>query len=98
MSLQYTLPPDLALALKIGLIAGLSLIGLGVTLFATDREYGWEPVKLVGWGGVILVLAGAPWVSVGGDAALATAVAFLVAFGIGLVQFTRLWDQSTRTQ
>ncbi|MFD1515099.1 hypothetical protein [Halomarina rubra] len=96
--MRYPLPPDLQLALKIGLIAGLLLIGLAVVLFLARSEYGWSPVKLTAWGSVILLLSGAPWFAVEGDAALAIAIAFIGALGIGLVQFTRLWDQAHRPE
>ncbi|MFD1515646.1 hypothetical protein [Halomarina rubra] len=91
---RYALPADLQLALKIGLVAGLLLVALAVLLFIAKRDYRWEPAKLAAWGGVVLLLSGAPWFSVAGDAAFAIAIAFVFAFGIGLVQFTRLWERT----
>ena len=90
---QYVLPSDLRLALKIGLVAGLVIVGLGVTVYVVlPRKYTGSAVLFVACGGVVTVLSAAPWVSITGDGALAIAVAFMGAFAIGLMTFMHLWE------
>lgn len=91
----YALPPDLALALKIGLIVGLILIGLGVFLLVSNgRNYGTTPISLAAWGSVVMILSSAPWLDVRSDVALGVAIGFVVALIIGVVKFTRQWDRA----